>query len=321
MVSSTALCSLLFLLGTSASPLASRGLAGSFIETTPVEGGTAGDYSYGNVMVPQMNDGCCGYKLSAFEDRYYPDSLRIDFSTIADGTDLASLGFKVVDGEGVGSPSDTQDGYRAVGSSTNVWISGGLLHLKVPGGQGDIPHPTAAEIQLAVPVTAGAYRMKAKIDKTVGTCHSMFTYHRDPDLHDEIDIELTGNKWVTEGLQFSTYNPDSSNNGVWEGASDSLADSFNWFTIGWWNSNGDDYPRFYINDEERNGPGSQFKPVHPSTLTINHWSNNDPSFTGRTPDQDVELQISQLEFFYQTADHSTYPAWKDGCSADSACSV
>ncbi|WVR08243.1 hypothetical protein IAU60_005290 [Kwoniella sp. DSM 27419] len=284
-----------------------------------VTGGTAGDFSYGSVVVPADNDTCCGYKLVDHGDRYYPKSLVIDFANIADGTDMSSLGFKVLDGEHSGPVSRANPAARGEGKKENVYVKGGILHIVVPGGQGDTLHPQGGEIQLAEPITAGVFTMDAQVSKVNGTCQAIFTYVRGDDsvMHDELDMEITPARWW-EGMGLSAYGPGGDKQGVFETNMDGLDTSFNRYTIGWYN---DAPPAFYLNGKATPSPGNHL-PVNPSTLMINNWSNGDPGFTAGPPAEDSVLQIRKLEFYYQSQEeHSVQPALKAGCSLESACVV
>ncbi|WWD03695.1 hypothetical protein V865_001751 [Kwoniella europaea PYCC6329] len=260
----------------------------------------------------------CGYTLSEnFNSAYYPKAKIIDFSTIADGTDVTSLGFSTSNGDKIGASSTVDPSSICVASSENVYISGGVLNIKVPAGQ-----MTGGEIVFVEAVTGGVFSMEAKIDKTEGTCQSLFTYTKTEGTADELDMEMLGKNIFKPddngdtGIGLSNYAPDGSKDGEHaDYTSDPTAD-FNRYTIGWFS----DSNKFYYNDQQLKGPEPHL-PVNPSSIIINNWSNGDPTFTAGPPAQDNILQIRKIEYYYQTEDHSIYPAMASGCSVDSACQV
>ncbi|WVQ66938.1 uncharacterized protein L199_005129 [Kwoniella botswanensis] len=260
----------------------------------------------------------CGYSFSEnFNSAYYPKAKIIDFSTIADGTDVTNLGFSVSNGDKIGASSMTDHSMICVGSSENVYIAGGVLNIKVPAGQ-----LKGGEIVFEEAVTGGVFSMEAKIDKTEGTCQSLFAYTRTEGTADELDMEMLGKNIFKPddngdtGIGLSNYAPDGSKDGEHaDYTSDPTAD-FNRYTIGWFS----DSNKFYYNDQQLKGPEPHL-PVNPSSIIINNWSNGVPTFTAGPPAEDNTLQIRKIEYYYQTEDHSMYPALASGCSVDSACQV
>ncbi|WVW86219.1 hypothetical protein I302_108261 [Kwoniella bestiolae CBS 10118] len=268
---------------------------------------------------PGSSDCSCGYSFSdKFNSAYYPKSKIIDFSTIPDGTDLATLGLNVSEST-IGPASVADPSARCVGTLENVYIAGGVLNIKVPAGAGG--GLTAGEVIFEEELpTGGVFSMEAKIDKTEGTCQSLFTYTTIEGTSDELDMEMLGNNIFKpgqngdQGIGLSNYQPDGAKDGAHAAYPNDPTADFNRYTIGWFS----DSNKFYYNDEELKGPEPHL-PVNPCSIVINNWSNGDPGFTQGPPAQDNILQVRKLEYYYQTEEHSIYPALAPGCSVENAC--
>ncbi|OCF41374.1 hypothetical protein I317_04855 [Kwoniella heveanensis CBS 569] len=273
---------------------------------------------------PQATDGCsCGYTLTDYDNRYYPEKTVLHFSTVPDGADLTQYGFYVNDGDSAGPASTTEPGRRCVGSAENVYVQGGVLHLKVPAGQAGSTSPTGAELIFNPDVTGGLFVMEAQVDATPGTCMSIHTYTKVAGTSDEIDIEVLGQTIFEDlppnfkGMGLSNYEPGGSKAGNHSEFPNDPTQGFNRYGIGWFN----DGPRFFYNDAPTAKQPEIKIPTNKCSIIINNWTNGDPTFTQGPPATDSILKVRKIEYYYSVGETTVYPALKDSCTVESACPV
>ncbi|WVR00139.1 hypothetical protein IAU59_007281 [Kwoniella sp. CBS 9459] len=273
---------------------------------------------------PEQSDGCsCGYTFTDHEDRYYPEKMVIDFSTLPDGADLTQYGFYVNNGDSAGPASTTDPGRRCVGAAENVYVEGGILHLKVPAAPADAVAPTGAELIFNPDVTGGLFTMEAQVDATPGTCMSIHTYTKVEGTSDEIDIEVLGQTIFEDsppnfkGMGLSNYESGGSKAGNHSAFPNDPTQGFNRYTIGWF----DDGPQFFYNDAPTAVRPEIKIPTNKCSVIINNWTNGDPVFTQGPPTTDNILKVRKIEYYYSTGETTVYPALKDGCTVESACPV
>ncbi|WVF72948.1 hypothetical protein IAT40_007766 [Kwoniella sp. CBS 6097] len=273
---------------------------------------------------PQATDGCdCGYTLTDHDNRYYPEKTIVDFSTVPDGADLSQYGFYVNNGDHAGPASTTEPGRRCVGAAENVYVQGGILHLKVPAAQADPMAPTGAELIFNPDVTGGLFIMEAQVDPTPGTCMSIHTYTKAAGTSDEIDIEVLGQTIFQDlppnfkGMGLSNYEPGGAKAGEHSEFPNDPTTGFNQYGIGWFN----DGPQFFYNGAPTAKRPEMKIPTNKCSVIINNWTNGDPTFTQGPPATDSILKVRKIEYYYSTGETSIYPALKAGCTAESACPV
>ncbi|WVR09774.1 hypothetical protein IAU60_006850 [Kwoniella sp. DSM 27419] len=277
-----------------------------------------------STSTPTGGDCKCGYKLSKYNDAYFPQAIVIDFSKMKDLSELANYGIEINDQYHMGAVSD-KDGTYAVGSGKNVKLNNGVLEFWVPGGQvangGAI---TGAEIMTIKPYLGGIVSMDAKLDPGHGTVQSIFTYTIDEGVgRSEQDIEMLGQSFMKAsdiadaGIQLTNWDPK------WSGTDFKITPfpanpttDYHKYTIGWMPKK----TTYYFDDKAIDGP-SKFRSVDPSQVVINHWTNGDPGFTEGPPKKDLVMKVKSLAFYLQEESLDHYPALPNGCSLEQACRV
>jgi len=176
--------------------------------------------------------------------------------------------------------------------ASNVFIKGGLLQLRVPGGQTKMPY-LGAEVATAVQnIKHASVVTRAKFSPIPGTCHGLFFYKSD---NAEIDIEYltampkvihyTNQKATARSKQ--TYSPVTQR-------VDLTAD-FHDYRIDWVAGQ----TTFYLDGVFQNTFTSNVPTVGGSWLW-NNWFNGDPEWSGTGPQTDSFLQIQKIMMKYDT---------------------
>ncbi|WWC91376.1 uncharacterized protein L201_006319 [Kwoniella dendrophila CBS 6074] len=267
----------------------------------------------------------CGYKLSKYNNVYFPNALTVSFDKVTSLSALQAAGFEINTGWGIGP--EASDGGRAIGSTKNIGFSNGVMTLTVPGGQKKGGQITGAEINTAQSFGGGVFTMNAQLSAEKGTVQSIFSYSANSDVYgDEQDIELLASNLLEDnptngtpkGIELTNYDPKhtGNNDATIVPFPNDPTKSFNDYTIGWVKGG----TTYYYNGKALNSP-KKYSSVNPSLILLNNWSSGDETFSQGPPAKDSVLKVKSITFYYQARPLDKYPVVPNGCTQAQACVV
>ena len=145
------------------------------------------------IALPQKRGDCsCGYRLSGYDEQYYPFGQNSTFVSYPNGavqsTDaISDQGWIIQNGVRVGGTYNETTSYAV----TNlVSVEDGIMILTFPGDQKEGANLSASEIRFKDAITGGVLSMDAQYSGVDGTCQAFVSGQRQSPAENSTPITL-----------------------------------------------------------------------------------------------------------------------------------
>ncbi|KAL6712972.1 hypothetical protein ACLMJK_009527 [Lecanora helva] len=162
----------------------------------------------------------------------------------------------------------------------------------------------------------GTFRVGMRMSGVGGTCGAFFWYYNDTQ---EIDLEFLShqNTPTTHPLNLVLQSPSSASAGFNAANTSTFqlhslpfdpATDFHEYRFDWSPSSVSFYGDGVLLDTM-----TEAVPNSPGHLTLSHWSNGDPGWSGGPPDVDAVMRVEYVKAYFNSSDEELMKEWEKGC--------